>query len=117
MPEPGQYVSGRAMTCRSESRFGGSRVRVVFSFLWIISLLAGVARAQESGAEMPAHHSAHDMQNMGSMNMSMSGADWMPSPHAGSGTSWQPASVPEYFWMTSREQWDLMAHGILFLTY
>jgi len=92
-------------------------VRVVFSFLWIISLLAGVARAQESGAEMPAHHSAHDMQNMGSMNMSMSGADWMPSPHAGSGTSWQPASVPGYFWMTSREQWDLMAHGILFLTY
>jgi len=92
-------------------------VRVVFSFLWIISLLAGVARAQDSGAEMPAHHSAHDMQTMGSMNMSMAGPDWMPSPHAGSGTSWQPASVPGYFWMTSREQWDLMAHGILFLTY
>lgn len=43
--------------------------------------------------------------------------DWLPSPHAGSGTGWQPGSVPGNTWMTSRGQWDLMAHGVLFLTY
>jgi len=51
------------------------------------------------------------------MDMSASAGDWTPSPHAGSGASWQPASVPGYFWMTSRGHWDLMAHGVLFLTY
>ena len=41
----------------------------------------------------------------------------LPSPHEGSGTSWQPASVPAQLWMTSLGNWDLMAHGNLFLTY
>jgi hypothetical protein len=41
----------------------------------------------------------------------------LPSPHAGSGTGWQPASVPARLRMTSRAGWDLMAHGSLFLTY
>jgi len=57
------------------------------------------------------------MKDMPGMDMSASASDWKPSPHAGSGTSWQPASVPGYFWMTSRGHWDLMAHGVLFLTY
>jgi len=66
---------------------------------------------------MPAHdHSGH-MQDMPGMQMSMSGPDWLPSPHAGSGTSWQPASVTGTEWMTSRGQWELMAHGVVFLTY
>jgi hypothetical protein len=42
---------------------------------------------------------------------------FLPSPHAGSGTAWQPASVPARLWMTSHGAWDLMAHGVLFLTY
>ena len=41
----------------------------------------------------------------------------LPSPHAGSGTGWQPASVPARLWMTSRDGWDLMAHGVVFATY
>src|SRR5262249_18385694 len=41
----------------------------------------------------------------------------LPSPHAGSGTGWQPASVPAHIWMKSLGQWDLMAHGAIFLTY
>ena len=41
----------------------------------------------------------------------------LPSLHASSGTSWQPASVPQYMWMTSRRNWDLMAHGVIFVTY
>jgi len=42
---------------------------------------------------------------------------FLPSAHSGSGTGWQPASVPARLWMSSRGNWDLMAHGALFLTY
>jgi hypothetical protein len=56
------------------------------------------------------------MQSMANMHMSDT-PDWLPSPHAGSGTAWEPASVPAYLWMTTRSQWDLMAHGVIFLTY
>jgi len=41
----------------------------------------------------------------------------LPSPHAGSGTGWQPASVPAYEWMWMRSGWELMAHGVIFLDY
>ena len=41
----------------------------------------------------------------------------LPSPHAGSGTSWQPASVPSYEWMWMRGGWELMAHGDIFVDY
>jgi hypothetical protein len=41
----------------------------------------------------------------------------LPSPHEGSGTGWQPASVagPEWMWM--RGGWMLMAHGVIFTDY
>jgi hypothetical protein len=91
-------------------------VRTKISVAVLFGLLVGGAIAQESPT-MPAHdHSGH-MQDMPGMQMSMSGPDWLPSPHAGSGTSWQPASVPGNEWMTSRGQWELMAHGVVFLTY
>ena len=54
---------------------------------------------------------------MAGMNMSAPTEAALPSPHAGSGTGWQPASVPSRLWMTSRGGWDLMAHGAVFLTY
>jgi hypothetical protein len=41
----------------------------------------------------------------------------MPSFHASSGSSWQPASVPETMWMITRGNWDLMVHGTVFVTY
>jgi hypothetical protein len=84
--------------------------------LFVLSFLAVAALAQQSDRSMAAHD-PQGMQDMPGMNMSASGPDWMPSPHSGSGTGWQPASVPDHSWMTSREQWDLMAHGVLFLTY
>jgi hypothetical protein len=88
----------------------------VFLHLFMLCVLAGVTLAQENGQSMEGHeHQA--MKDMPGMDMSASASDWKPSPHAGSGTSWQPASVPGYFWMTSRGHWDLMAHGVLFLTY
>jgi hypothetical protein len=41
----------------------------------------------------------------------------LPSPHAGSGTAWEPASVPAHQWMRMRGGWELMAHGVIFVDY
>ena len=59
---------------------------------------------------------------MGQMQMNMPmpmehTASWMPSPHQGSGTGWQPASVRGYEWMWMRGGWQLMAHGVIFADY
>ena len=56
---------------------------------------------------------------MGGMHMHMEGDETsqLPSPHAGSGTAWEPASVPEHEWMLMRGGWELMAHGVIFIDY
>ncbi len=54
---------------------------------------------------------------MSGMHMEAEGAAQLPSPHAGSGTGWQPASVPEPEWMVMRGGWELMAHGVIFAGY
>ena len=41
----------------------------------------------------------------------------VPSWHSGSGTEWQPASVPAYEWMWMPGGWELMAHGVIFADY
>jgi hypothetical protein len=80
--------------------------------LWLIvifSVLAGIlsplASAQDS--------------SMGGMRMPTDDheAARLPSPHAGSGTGWQPTSVPEVQWMVMRGGWELMAHGVIFASY
>lgn len=63
---------------------------------------------------MPSMQHDHKHMNMGEPTHTES---MVPSPHASSGTSWQPASVPAYLWMTSRAGWDLMLHGSIFLRY
>ena len=70
-------------------------------------------------ADMSAQeHSAHAMQGMQMPGMNMGEASSaLPSFHAASGTSWQPASVPENIWMISPGGWDLMVHGQVFITY
>ncbi|HKH99534.1 MAG TPA: hypothetical protein VJ999_10535 [Candidatus Sulfotelmatobacter sp.] len=87
-------------------------------------LLAGVMLAVLS--RTPAAAQAEQDTSMAGMQMpgmEMPGmkmeeaAGWRPSPHAGSGTAWQPASVPAYEWMWRREGWDLMAHGVIFADY
>ena len=96
------------------------RAASVHAFLVAAMLMhfAAMLCAQDSGQSMPAHqHPAHDMQNMPGMQTSPVTPDWLPSLHAGSGTAWEPASVPAHLWMTSKGQWDLMAHGVIFLTY
>jgi hypothetical protein len=84
----------------------------------LVSLWACVSLAQPSDRDLAGHdHSGQTMPDMSGMEMSRSAPAWMPSPHAGSGTAWEPASVPGHLWMTRRGQWDLMAHGVVFLTY
>ena len=41
----------------------------------------------------------------------------LPSPHDGSGTAWEPASVPEHAWMRMWGGWELMAHSVIFTDY
>jgi hypothetical protein len=81
-----------------------------------------VARAQSGIPAPPAH--AHDKgapptqdTSMAGMHMEMPVASQLPSPHDGSGTGWQPASVAGHEWMSMRSGWELMAHGAVFLDY
>src|SRR5580693_2533824 len=51
------------------------------------------------------------------MEMHASSKLQLPSPHEGSGTGWQPASVTGNEWMWMRGAWMLMAHGVIFIDY
>jgi hypothetical protein len=55
--------------------------------------------------------------NMNGMKMDEQETAQLPSPHGGSGTAWEPASVPEHEWMLMRGGWELMAHGQIFIDY
>jgi hypothetical protein len=91
------------------------------AWLLIVVILAISAFAQDANrdADMTGQgQPAQAMQagHMHAMNMGEVPSS-MPSFHASSGTSWQPASVRENTWMISRGNWDLMLHGTVFLTY
>ena len=83
------------------------RVFLCFFFVSSFALwaLLSVAFAQDS--------SMSGMQ----MKMEEHESAQLPSPHDGSGTAWEPASVPEYAWMLMRGGWELMAHGVIFTDY
>lgn len=72
----------------------------------IFSIFVFAACAWAQTAESPSA--------MPEMTMSTSA---LPSLDSGSGTSWQPVSVPSYMWMKPVGDWQIMAHGNLFLTY
>src|SRR5256886_16959944 len=87
-----------------------------------MSAIVSCALAQEASHNQEPNHnmamSGEEQAGQVTRNMSMEGSSsWVPSFHAGSGSNWQPASVPALLWMTTRGSWDLMAHGALFLTY
>lgn len=98
-----------------------------FAAAWLLLLAVSVtAYSQDAAtpdAQQPEHtmsshqQMSHSMQNMPGMEMQPTGPDWLPSLHSGSGTAWEPASIPARMWMTSHNDWDLMAHGVVFLTY
>jgi hypothetical protein len=86
----------------------GDRVRRVILWLAYFSVLSALAAGQDS--------SMGGMQ-MGTMQMADHEVSTLPSPHAGSGTAWEPASVPAHEWMLMRNGWELMAHGVIFTDY
>ncbi|HET6176840.1 MAG TPA: hypothetical protein VFE61_07910 [Candidatus Sulfotelmatobacter sp.] len=73
------------------------------------------AEAQQQ--EPPMSHGQMPGMQMPGMNMEEHAPSQLPSPHAGSGTGWQPASVPANEWMWMRGGWELMAHGVIFVDY
>jgi len=101
----------------------------LFTVLFMSALALALASAQDNSpappqaqtADAPAQQSAPAAAqmpgNMAGMNMEEQAASSMPSPHAGSGTAWEPASVPAYEWMWMRGGWELMAHGVIFADY
>jgi len=89
-------------------------LHAVIRILFVAAVLTCFAEAQESTPPMHDHEHMHEMAGM---HMASSEESWQPSPHASSGTGWQPASVPGHLWMKSAGNWDLMAHGVVFVTY
>src|SRR6202158_5796647 len=96
----------------------------LFSGVLLLAALAP-AIAQEIDGAVGSHTHAESQAaaqdtSMGQMNMSMpmdQMSSQLPSPHEGSGTAWQPASVRGYEWMWMRGGWEFMAHGVIFVDY
>ncbi len=90
-------------------------IRILFFLMAAFSMLAA---AQDAPVPHdPKHPPGEVMQEMSMPDMHLGHASDLPSPHAGSGTGWQPASVevPEWMWMCGG--WMLMAHGVVFSDY
>jgi hypothetical protein len=79
-------------------------------FCVLSALAAGQDSSSMSGMRMGG-------MQMGDMKMERRGGSTLPSPHAGSGTAWEPASAPAHEWMVMRGGWELMAHGVIFTDY
>jgi hypothetical protein len=82
--------------------------RAALGLILIVGIGLSLASAQDdsmSGMQMPMP--MEDRQE----------PTQLPSLHTGSGTAWEPASVPEHDWMLMRGGWELMAHGVIFTDY
>jgi hypothetical protein len=86
----------------------GDRVRRAILWLVYFSVLSALAAGQDSSM---------GGTQMGGMQMADHEVSPLPSPHAGSGTAWEPASVPAHEWMLMPNGWELMAHGVIFTDY
>ncbi|MFZ1006048.1 MAG: hypothetical protein WAN65_04380 [Candidatus Sulfotelmatobacter sp.] len=83
----------------------------IFMSLLIVALAMPIASAQDDSM-----HDMHGGMQMG-MQMEVEAVSQLPSPHAGSGTGWEPASAPGREWMWMPGGWELMAHGVIFTDY
>lgn len=100
-------------------------VRMTLAGLFLLAFFLEPAPAQQSNPTGPPHAhaeseaSSQQDTSMAGMHMPMEEqkALQLPSPHEGSGTAWQPASVPAHEWMWMRGGWELMAHGAIFVDY
>ncbi len=102
---------------------GAKRARISISSVSILLLLlfatALVSAQTDTSATMQHDHEqqAHADHSMPGMQMDEQKGAPLPSAHEGSGTSWQPSSVPGHEWMWMRSGWDVMAHGAIFADY
>ncbi len=85
---------------------------LVITFLSVFMPLAETQEQTHPDDSMQAQDAS-----MMHMHMEEHTSSSLPSPHWGSGTSWQPASVPAYEWMWMRGGWELMTHGVIFIDY
>src|SRR5579872_3632755 len=100
------------------SRFAtGIRVRRILLATLLLVRLASAQNVaslpEHAGTEAPSQQET----SMAGMHMDMQMTTRKLSPHEGSGTAWQPASVTGHEWMWMRGGWDLMAHGTIFIDY
>jgi hypothetical protein len=81
--------------------------------------LALAAASAQEAAHAQDTGQGPSQQGMAGMDMKMDEHTRfeLPSPHQGSGTSWQPASVTGHEWMWMPGNWELMAHGAIFMDY
>jgi len=84
-------------------------------FALLFVLLSPILTFAQSGDQ--SLRSPQPPEGSAPMAMGEMADEGLPSPHASSGTGWQPASVPDPMWMLSRAGWELMAHGTIFVTY
>jgi hypothetical protein len=101
VPGDGQ-VCGDPENCRSLAALAVTSAK---EFLGV----SAVVDQSEQKMEMP--------EDMPGMDMSHPAPGWMPSPHAGSGTGWQPAATADHMWGKTLGAWDVMAHGAVFADY
>jgi len=100
---------------------GFPRKKLLGGLCLFAALSSGGVVAQTDSPPDPHHdheQSGHDQNvSMSGMHMEQATGSQLPSPHDGSGTSWQPSSVNGHEWMWMRGGWDLMAHGAIFFDY
>ena len=84
---------------------------------WGSILACSVAVGTLMYAAASAQDTSMSGMQMSAMDMKEHAAAQLPSPHDGSGTAWEPASVPAHEWMLMRGGWELMAHGVIFTDY
>ncbi len=102
---------------------GAKRARIStssFSFFFLLLFATALVSAQTDTSATMQHDHEQQTQadhSMPGMQMDEQKDAQLPSAHEGSGTSWQPASVPGHEWMWMRGGWDVMAHGTIFADY
>lgn len=89
---------------------------LIFGFL-VVTCCVYFATAQDVDVARNPSDQTEQKMDMPGMHMSQPGPDWMPSPDNNSGTEWQPAATVGHMWMKSASDWDLMAHGVIFVDY